>query len=1619
MAEQTLKELWDEAEARFKLTTGKSLKLSPPKTLEDVRKEFEAQQIGDIGKEDAKGHVAKDFSLIALQCLKLLGGVAAQGAALVFGPADLCFNAISMLLDIPSNIHEFHEAVDGMFEEVSIFLSQFKIYSRIEAFSSIDPELMRLIHKLMISFVDICALSITLRKSGRWRSFKGNFKKVILNDDSGVQTELKRFKALVDTHSSIQGTITLEAVLHSQNDLTKILFAASDSKESITALAKKFDHVADRVDHYGEAIIEVLNTAEGTKKSEQTAKENQKIIRDKLLGSTDVAQKSATTCNDCWVASMKNSGEWIDNVPKYQDWVDRKPEADPLLLITGDPNTGKSFLSSVIVHRLQSSQTSGPQTSTRTPLVAYHFFSKKTEKSPQNPPPPAQMALKCLAAQIAARDPAYEKKVLELCRSSLWADESLFKDLSCKELWQSLNFVDPKRDLTYFIVLDGLDQLPGESSGQLLEILSGLKTSMASLADPDRCQLRVVATGTLDTFPKDQFEGIPRVHIPEFNISDIQHFVDHELKEKDLLQGKDPETARLRNSIRDTLPGRVEGDFFKVRTAIVKINDLVNSDGSATQVMSILNEAGQSREEIAVNVVKAANQALSAKEIDEVNEMLIWAIHGAQYFKVDKMQGALYLRFGTVPLQPLEKKLKKKYNKLFEYENELIQVGEEIENAVTTTANTRIKAADIPQITATITITSANMSQAQNFLWDLAEHGAMKKFLFDENAAKKTSKGTIRVNQFDAHLWIVNQSLELLSSPPDERTRALAAYILEWFPYHLHCLREHKNFEGLDVEEKHKIGQGVYAYIGDEDILEKFWGAYGPPETNWIDEPEDLVSLWKWLEDEEATRFLGKKDKLSLKQIKQDLNPDRSLLLPIITMLSRHWLMDRVWDVRGPFEWIKSFLQMDIQKKSESQKVEAVEKPRNENQIPVQGEEPTQEEKPKEEELTKEEKPTNEEERTPEKELSQGAMIQPENKASADDNSSHLEDEVSDQDAVAVAAKWVQKLHKISTLDSLWHERLGETYRILDLFDDAVKILTQATKLENPSWNCFRNLALALASRDNEGDLALAITEMERVLDTLRRMQSTPENKEDTKSNLIINLKQMARWQIFLPIPNRQKSQACYEEILQIDPDDLEANYWTLDTLRQPGREDQFRGTLEGLSKRKSNDSELTILGDLLIYLATVEDRNTIFEVMFLITQKTSVFEVLLENLEDALELARKETRIDELPALLLQTGIALYHFDQRDQKNPESALALWTECGALSSGSSSWGFQELCRRAYRLISFHYYHRAIASKDPSPHVEMLKQILSRHQIIDQWANAYLGYYYASIGDSASAKSLFLNDFMTALTLLSDEFEWNDWQGYQYLADILMHSGDYLNALSAWSLVLPSDIDLPAMVLDEWKDEPLKSIAKDLKELIPAGVQTASTARETFLRMIEFLDRQIAEMGDQETRELNDYLLEDALCLARIRLREKLPEPLDGKPRQGNLDLSCDGKCGLQWSYADDLYSCKSCPDVQFCKDCRDKLKAGKLQMFICSADHDWLHVPKWDDEEYAKVGRGKVKIGGTWDGERRIGGETVSIEAWLDLLKDQWGVAKTTATETAAVSMNNDTNLLVLADGVS
>jgi hypothetical protein len=84
MEKESLDDIWKDAARRFNALTNQDIKRSPARSLEDIRKQVDGQQPDSSGQKekDGKKH-AKDMVLNVLSCIKLLGGVAAQGASMV------------------------------------------------------------------------------------------------------------------------------------------------------------------------------------------------------------------------------------------------------------------------------------------------------------------------------------------------------------------------------------------------------------------------------------------------------------------------------------------------------------------------------------------------------------------------------------------------------------------------------------------------------------------------------------------------------------------------------------------------------------------------------------------------------------------------------------------------------------------------------------------------------------------------------------------------------------------------------------------------------------------------------------------------------------------------------------------------------------------------------------------------------------------------------------------------------------------------------------------------------------------------------------------------------------------------------------------------------------------------------------------------------------------------------------------------------------------------------------------------------------------------------------------------------------------------------------------------
>jgi hypothetical protein len=99
--------------------------------------------------------------------------------------------------------------------------------------------------------------------------------------------------------------------------------------------------------------------------------------------------------------------------------------------------------------------------------------------------------------------------------------------------------------------------------------------------------------------------------------------------------------------------------------------------------------------------------------------------------------------------------------------------------------------------------------------------------------------------------------------------------------------------------------------------------------------------------------------------------------------------------------------------------------------------------------------------------------------------------------------------------------------------------------------------------------------------------------------------------------------------------------------------------------------------------------------------------------------------------------------------------------------------------------------------------------------------------------------------------------------------------------------------------------------------------------------------------------------------------------------EGDLLNSCDGHCGITWTYTgevDGAYCCKDCYDIQFCPDCFAKLKAGTLMRSICDPAHSHMKLPSFDKERWEI----------TPDDEMWVDDELVSKGDWLQRIKVEW-----------------------------
>ncbi|ROW03872.1 hypothetical protein VPNG_07303 [Cytospora leucostoma] len=656
--------------------------------------------------------------------------------------------------------------------------------------------------------------------------------KVILEGDPDLSLAMKEFKEALTSHHHLEATITLAEVVNMHAEVV-------DMHEEQT---RHFEDLGKKAD---ETRMGVQSLNKETEHTNMLSK-----IRDSLGVWTYVQLDGNTTqtCQDYVNKCVDGTGKWIDQHKAYTTWTAPNDESISNVLVGSGPrSSGKTSATALITKRLQHRQD-------RT-YVAHYFFP---------------------AESLTANTKRSEGEIITPVRGT-----------------------EDRRVCVgdhYYLVFDGVENLPRQEAEMLLKFLSHPKLATGSMG-----RLRVLVSGTDGAFDRGPAIGdVLRIEMKQQNCEDMRVIVEAKLNHWPMLQQHPTKNA--------------EGSYSMLHLGLEDIFRLLSTrmGGNILEELNQMLDRPISSQESAIRTLQ---QSLTADEVSEVNERLKWALFSREIMTLKELEAAMLLYSDTASFTSLQEVIESNYSAVLKIDGNSVYIEDSVKELLQKGKDTPAKSSQDkkqPTISMNITINNVDQEVCGNFFWDLAQKTIRDRFKFDFNATSNaigSNQAIIGVDEFDAHRTFVMLAFKYLKGEPTGQIKEIGECLIGWLPYHLGRLGtlEDEEKECLTPDEKLEVGRSLYNLFKDRKLFERHKDSFD--RVVWW--PEELEIVQGWLHDPAVVRRVDKQWK---DEMKLAINPTRGFLRGWVSMVLEGFLRERSGHVGNAYRWIVQFMQTDTQR---------------------------------------------------------------------------------------------------------------------------------------------------------------------------------------------------------------------------------------------------------------------------------------------------------------------------------------------------------------------------------------------------------------------------------------------------------------------------------------------------------------------------------------------------------------------------------------------------------------------------------------------------------------------------------------------------------------------------------
>lgn len=314
--------------------------------------------------------------------------------------------------------------------------------------------------------MEILARSTKVIKGGSGGRILRFAKNVLLGNDEKLQGLVTKLEKLCQSEHRLVGVETLTESKKTGRLVEGISVTLTETSMAVNEGNAKIDQVSfgiQKVTIGQEQVrqeLRHLNNAMAviTSSEDKDESKRQKKIKDILHPSVspDDLLDSITK------RRVPGTGDWVRDEPPFQKWID---QTEPVLWISGNPGSGKTFLAESIISHLKQQNPQGVHHPSHV-SIGFYFFKDSESRTRK-----VHQALRDIAYQISQNDAVYEKHLAARCSS---AEDIETISSTWRNLFRDFFISQSKVDSQAYVVLDGIDEAFETERKEFLELLSDL-----------------------------------------------------------------------------------------------------------------------------------------------------------------------------------------------------------------------------------------------------------------------------------------------------------------------------------------------------------------------------------------------------------------------------------------------------------------------------------------------------------------------------------------------------------------------------------------------------------------------------------------------------------------------------------------------------------------------------------------------------------------------------------------------------------------------------------------------------------------------------------------------------------------------------------------------------------------------------------------------------------------------------------------------------------------------------------------------------------------------------------------------------------------------------------------